>query len=208
MAMFGAGMSAIWGRAWTSNIPVGLLTAYLVMTALLTVRPPAPGSRRTDIGLMLVALGVCLSLFTFGIEAVASSEGELNGIPAAPFFIFGSIALLASVGDLRLIRSGGDRTVRGAPRLVRHLWRMCTALLIAAFSFFVGQSQVFPKPIRIMPLLAIPPLVVLATMVYWLWRLRRKQSPLHAVVGTGAAVAHLPVRRVARSRLRRTSPTS
>jgi hypothetical protein len=172
MAMLGAGMAAIWGRGRTSNIPVGLLTAYLVMTALLTVRPPTQGSRWTDLGLMLVALGVWLSLFTFGIKAVATHEAQVNGIPPAPFFIFGSIALLASIGDFRLIRSGGVRTVQGVPRLVRHLWRMCTALLIAAFSFFLGQSQVFPKPIRIMPLLTIPPLLVLATMVYWLWSVR------------------------------------
>ena len=193
MAMLGAGMSAIWGRARTSNIPVGLLTAYLVTTALLTVRPPASGSRWKDVGLMLVALAVCLSLFTSGVEAASSPNGQLNGIPVPPFFIFGLIALLASVGDLRLIRSGGVRTVRGRPRLVRHLWRMCTALLIAAFSFFLGQSQVFPKPIRIVPLLALPPLAALVTMVYWLSRVRGRRFSVHAVMGAPAALSDYPV---------------
>lgn len=193
MAMLGAGMSAIRGRARTSNIPVGLLTAYLVTTALLTVSPPASGSRWKDVGLMLVALAVCLSLFTFGVEAASSPNGQLNGIPVPPFFIFGLIALLASVGDLRLIRSGGVRTVRGRPRLVRHLWRMCTALLIAAFSFFLGQSQVFPKPIRIVPLLALPPLAALVTMVYWLSRVRGRRFSVHAVMGAPAALSDYPV---------------
>ncbi len=181
------------GRARTSNIPVGLLTAYLVTTALLTVSPPASGSRWKDVGLMLVALAVCLSLFTFGVEAASSPNGQLNGIPVPPFFIFGLIALLASVGDLRLIRSGGVRTVRGRPRLVRHLWRMCTALLIAAFSFFLGQSQVFPKPIRIVPLLALPPLAALVTMVYWLSRVRGRRFSVHAVMGAPAALSDYPV---------------
>ena len=195
MSVLGAAMAAVWGRAPTSNVPVGLLTANLVMTGLTTVRPPSAGSRWLDLGLMLVATAVGLALFTFGVEAFASPKGNLNGIPVGPFFIFGSIALLASAGDLRMMRSGGIQATRGAPRLVRHLWRMCTALLIAAFSFFLGQAKVIPKPIRIIPLLAIPPLVVPAAMVYWLWRVRRGWT-FGAVGGASAAertleVAHL-----------------
>ena len=92
---------------------------------------------------------------------------------AGVFFIFALIALLATVGDIRMLRSG---PLQGTFRLARHLWRMSTALLIAAFSFFIGQAKVIPKPIRITPLLLIPPLVVLVTMLYWLWRVRFKKS--------------------------------
>jgi len=66
--------------------------------------------------------------------------------------------------------------VRGASRIARHLWRMSTALLIAAFSFFLGQAKVIPKPIRIYPLLMVPPLIVLAVMLYWLWRVRARRA--------------------------------
>jgi len=194
MGLMGAMMAAVWGRAPTSNVPVGVLTAYLVVTALTTVRPPSAGSRWLDRGLMLVALAVCLALYTFGAEAFASPKGNVNDIPAVPFFVFGSVALLASVGDLRMIRSGGVQVIHGAPRLARHLWRMCFALLIAAFSFFLGQAQVIPKPIRIMPLLAIPPLVVLVALLYWLWRVRTGWSP-HGAVGVGARRAEVPARR-------------
>jgi hypothetical protein len=182
MALMGAMMAAVWGRQPASNIPVGLLTAYLVITGLTTARPPSAGSRWLDLGLMLVALAVGLGLFTFGVVAFESPKGKLNGIPFVPFFIFGSIALLSSVGDLRLIRSGGVQAIRGAPRLVRHLWRMCTALLIAAFSFFLGQAQVIPKPIRIPALLAIPPLAVFVAMLYWLWRVRIRRN-LRGIAG-------------------------
>jgi len=47
---------------------------------------------------------------------------------------------------------------------------MCFALWIATTSFFLGQAKVFPEPIRIMPLLAIPVLLVLLLMFYWLVR--------------------------------------
>ena len=63
--------------------------------------------------------------------------------------------------------------------LRRHLWRMCFALFIAALSFFIGQARVFPKPVRIFPLLALPVLAVLVTMLYWLWRVR--VSPAYTV---------------------------
>lgn len=53
---------------------------------------------------------------------------------------------------------------------------MCFALAIAALSFFVGQAKVIPEPIRIMPLLALPVLAVLATMFYWLWRVRIRRN--------------------------------
>ena len=53
---------------------------------------------------------------------------------------------------------------------------MSFALLIAALSFFIGQAKVIPKPIRIMPLLALPLVAVIVTMLYWLWRVRIRQS--------------------------------
>jgi uncharacterized membrane protein len=176
MGLMGAAMAAVWGRQPASNIPMGLMTAYLVVTALTTVRPPAAGSRRLDLGLMLFAATIALALFGAAFVAAASPQGSLRGMPAPPFFIFGSIALMACVGDLRMIRAGGVHALHGVPRITRHLWRMCTAFAIAAFSFFLGQSQVIPKPIRVMPLLVVPPLLVLGAMLYWVWRIRLRRS--------------------------------
>src|SRR5205085_11968816 len=108
-------------------------------------------------------------------------KGKLYGMPPYPFIVFGAIGLLAVAGDLRVFRTGGVRVLRRTPRLVRHLWRMNVALLIAAFSFFIGQAKVIPKPYRVFPVLLIPPLVVLASLLYWLWRVRVRQSVLGIV---------------------------
>jgi hypothetical protein len=62
---------------------------------------------------------------------------------------------------------------------------MSYALLIAALSFFIGQAKVIPKPIRIFPLLVLPVLAVLVTMLYWLWRVRVRRS-LRGFVGVTA----------------------
>src|SRR5262249_40598328 len=54
---------------------------------------------------------------------------------------------------------------------VRHLWRMSFAMFIATGSFFLGQAKLLPRPYRIMPLLAVPPLLPLALLAYWPARL-------------------------------------
>ena len=172
MCVAGATIAAVRSVAPALNIPVAILTAYLVVTSLTTLRPPAFSSRGLDVVSMLVALGVGLTFLTFAVEAVANG-GTRNGMPASPFFVFGIVGMIAGIGDARVIRSGA---ARGAPRLARHLWRMSFALFTAALSFFIGQAKVIPEPIRIMPLLALPVLAVLITMLYWLWRVRISRS--------------------------------
>lgn len=172
MALLGSAMALVWHKAPGANGPVGLLTTYLVITGLTTVRPPSARSRMIDSWMLAVVVAATLTLLSFAIAVLTSPTGKLYGMPAFPFLMFAAIGTMAASGDVRLMRAGGVASLRGTARLVRHLWRMCVALLIAAFSFFLGQAKVFPKPIRIVPLLIIPPLVVLATLVYWLWRVR------------------------------------
>ena len=165
------------GVAPALNVPAALLTAYLVITALTTVRPLSTGSGRlarwSDHGAMLLALAIAAASLTFGFEALASVDGTRNGMPASPFFMFGVVALLAGAGDVRMIRSGG---LRGGSRIARHLWRMCFALFIANMSFFIGQGRFFPEPIRTSGLLAIPVVLVLVLMLYWLVRVLVKRA--------------------------------
>jgi uncharacterized membrane protein len=158
------------------NIPAALVTAYLVVTSLATVRAPFAGSRGLDRGAMVAA-------FAFGLTSITlafAGGGTRDGL-TFPLVMFGVVALLAGVGDLRMIRAGG---LQGTPRLKRHLWRMCAALFVAAGSFFLGPVRRIPEPLRI-PALRLIPLLVLVTMVYWLWRLRRKRIA-RLVVGVSA----------------------
>ena len=185
MSVLGMVIAAVRDVAAAINIPAALLTAYLVLTALAAVRPRAAGSRSMQAALMLVALVVGLTSFVFGFEALVYG-GKRHGIPAFPFFMFGVVGLTASVSDVRVIRSGA---LQGVSRLARHLWRMCFALFIAAMSFFIGQADVFPKAIRIRPLLAMPVLAVLVTMIYWLWRVRVRRSVRGLVLASSSGAA-------------------
>jgi hypothetical protein len=152
------------------NIPAGLVTAYLVITSFATVRSPFAGSRRLDRGAMVAA-------FAIGVGSLLVAIAGRAGGMTFPLVMFGVVALFAGEGDRRMIRAGG---ISGASRLRRHLWRMCSALFIAAGSFFLGPVGRIPEPLRI-PALRLIPLVVLVTMLFWLWRYRRKRIPRHAV---------------------------
>ena len=175
LAMATTGMVlAVMQGAWAViNLPAAIVTAYLVLTALITVRPPTVVSRKLETTAMIIALVLGTTMLTLGLDAIRQG-GARSGIPAFPFFLFGLIGLFGGIGDVRRRRASAPP--RGPVRIARHLWRMCLALFIAAMSFFVGQADVFPRPLRIMPILALPPLSVLATMLYWVWRIRMRQA--------------------------------
>ena len=89
------------------NVVAGVLTFYLVTTALLTVRRRPPGFHRIDAIAMAVALAAGIFAIKFGFEAVNGPKGRLFGFPALPALIFGAIALLAALGDARLVQTIG-----------------------------------------------------------------------------------------------------
>ena len=172
MSSTGAVMAAI----APSKISVlgGVLAFYLVTTGLLTVRRGThPAFRWIDIGGMIVAFAVSAAAFALAVAAATSPDGRLEGLPPGPAIMFGVVGLVAGVLDVRMLARG----VEGAHRIARHLWRMCYALWIATMSFFLGQPDVFPEPLRHMiAVRAIPVVVLLLTMIYWLVRVLRKRG--------------------------------
>ena len=161
----GAVMAGLGGN-WATVLQAAL-TFYLVTTALLTIRRRVAGFHWTDVGALLAALTIGSAHLTFGVEAVQSATGTKYGYPPPLFFIFGSLALVAAIGDLRMMLKGG---LPGRHRIARHLRRMCFATFIASASFFLGQAKLFPEPIRIVPVLAVLALMPLVLMFYWLAR--------------------------------------
>jgi uncharacterized membrane protein len=164
----------------------GMLTFYLVLTSLLTVRRPVVMKFPwIDLAVMVVGLTVGIASVRLGLEAsdgASSTEGAL----AFMYFLFGIVALLAVLGDTRVMLAKG---IKGAHRIARHLWRMCFALLLASISLFLGQAQVFPEPLRNSGLLPIPVLLVLLLMFYWLVRVLFTQWYRRVYLQTPARVS-------------------
>ena len=178
IAMLTMTSSAVWVAAFLrpnpGNVVAGTLTFYLVTTGVLTVRRSIEQSRAWLIGLMLAAFTVGIAAVALGFAAKNSVRGHIDGIPAAPLFLFAVVALLGAMGDARAVLAG---SIQGARRIARHLWRMTFAMWVATTSLFLGQAKLFPEPIRKSGLLAIPVLLVAGLLIYWwvrtMWKGRR-----------------------------------
>ena len=164
------------------NVFGGLMSVYFVVTALTTVRPVSPWSRRIDIAALAVAVGLAFVLVVGGVKGINSSALAPGGVPYRTIgvmsLILAAILAVAAAGDLRIVRSGMPR---GGPRLARHLWRMCIALLIAAGTFFSIRARVakiLPEAFTTGPMRALPIVLVFAAMFYWLWRVRSRRRAL------------------------------
>ena len=177
MSLSGALMEALNSFKNPINVVAGLLTFYLVATGLLTVRRRPEASRRIDRAAVLFAVMVSALAFGAGFELASRGRPE-----AAPSFIFGIVGMLAVAGDVRMMRAGG---IQGPRRIRRHLWRMCFAMWVAAASFFWGPPGRVPEVIRIPALQAVAVLLPIAVMLYWLWRIRARQT-FRGIVGVAA----------------------
>jgi hypothetical protein len=175
MSLSGALMVASGRSVRAANVLPGLLTTYLVVSAVTTMRPPSASVRRMDRAAAIAALALGLGCVVKSVMMLAT-PASTDRVAAMALLIFGAIPLLASEGDRRMMRLGG---LRGAPRLRRHLWRMCAALIIVTASIVLGRR--FPESLRILPIRMIP-FAVLGTMVFWLWRLRRGRRSQNAVL--------------------------
>jgi uncharacterized membrane protein len=158
-----------------ANVLGGFMSAYFVITALTTVRPVSAWTRRLNSVALLVVIALSLIEIGLGFKALASPGGTINGVPFFMLFFLATVTTLAAAGDIRMLRSGA---LRAAPRLARHLWRMCFALFIAAGSFFSVRERVakiLPEPFTTPTMRALPVALVFAAMFYWLWRVRARR---------------------------------
>lgn len=167
MAGTGSVMAALKPERGTAVI--GILTCYLVATSWATVRRRDGKTGLFELAGLAVAIGIAATMYMLGMEGLRHPKGLVDSIPAPVHFVFGGIAALAALLDLNHILR---RSVTAKQRIARHLWRMCAALLIAAFSFFIGQQKVMPEAIQGSPLLFIPPIAVLGAMIFWILRMR------------------------------------
>lgn len=179
LSMAAAGSYVAFVKGQPTNVMAGIFTIYLVATAWLTMMRKEEETGRIEFGLLLLGLAAGTSSLILGWQATHRAEGIAAGESVVPYVIFGSAALLAVAGDVRMLVRGG---VSGAQRLVRHFWRMCFALFIAAGSFFVGtasdpvlrksglRATLFTPAIRKTHLPEVPVLIIVVLTIFWLFR--------------------------------------
>jgi hypothetical protein len=159
------------------NIFIATFTAYLVATAWLTVR-----RKEGTIGLaekiaFAAALILCapFAVLSFqlaaGLPPLFTSTVALKGPVLIAIYVFTAVLAIAAMGDARVVLGGG---ISGAPRIARHLWRMCLGLTLATGSAFTnGLARLLPASYHVPPLaFFLPQLVPLGLLVFWMIRVR------------------------------------
>ena len=167
MSAIGAGVAPFLPTPQWSSVGAGVFTFYLVATGWATVRRREDRTGRFEVAAAIAALAVAAAFASLAWMIAHSPGGTIGGVPYEPALVFSALAALAAALDLRVILRGG---VSGAQRVARHLWRLSVALLIAAFSFFLGQPKVFPPALRGSPIMFAPEIAILGLMIFWLLR--------------------------------------
>jgi uncharacterized membrane protein len=157
------------------NFVIGIFAGYLIATAWLTVHH-RPGT----IGIgekagLAAALLLCLPFLAVSFQIASGvtliqSKMPLKGAVAIAIFAFTAITAIAAISDIRVVWRGG---IAGAPRIARHLWRMCVGLALATGSAFTnGLPHLLPKVFPPSNWLLLPQLVPILLLVFWMIRVR------------------------------------
>lgn len=164
-----------------ANLFGGTFVFYLVATAWMTVR-----RKDGTIGLpekIALALVLCLcvpfAILSFQLATGAApffkSAIPFKGPVLIAMYVFTLVTAIAAVTDIRMILAGG---ISGAPRIARHLWRMCLALMMATGSAFTnGLPRLLPGPMHVTTIYFLPQLVPLALLLFWMIRVRLNGWP-------------------------------
>jgi uncharacterized membrane protein len=175
MAIF-AGYLAVAVPDQLVNLFIAAFTLYLLATAWMTVRRPAGSARLFEKIALLVGLCLCapfaiLSIqLATGLTPLFKSAVPFKGPVLIAIYTFTSVLALAAIGDARVVFGGG---ITGAPRIARHLWRMCLGLTLATGSAFTnGFARLLSGPYHVPPVFFYPQFVPLALLFFWLIRVR------------------------------------
>jgi hypothetical protein len=158
------------------NLFIAAFAFYLVATAWMTVRREAGAVGLPEQIFLGIALCLCapFAILSFqlaaGLPPFFRSAVPLKGPVLIAIYSFTSVIAVAAISDAKVILAGG---VRGAPRIARHLWRMCLGLTLAAGSAFTnGLPRLLPGLYHAPLLMFLPQFVPVALLVFWMIRVR------------------------------------
>jgi hypothetical protein len=158
------------------NVFISTLVAYLVTTAWMTVHRNEGNTGLREKIALVVAIGLWtpFAILSFqlatGMAPLFKSAVPFEGPVLVAIYSFAVILTLAVVGDVRLVLAGG---ISGAPRIVRHLWRMCFGLTLATGSAFTnGFARLLPGPYHVPIFFHLPKLLPLGLLFFWFIRVR------------------------------------
>lgn len=158
------------------NLFIGTFALYLVVTAWMTVRrkPGAIGLAEKIALVVAVLLCAPFAVLSFqlaaGMAPFFKSAVVFKGPVLIAIYSFTTVLAIAAIADAKVVLVGG---ISGAPRIARHLWRMCLGLTLAAGSAFTnGVARLLPGPYHVPTILFLPQFLPLGLLIFWMIRVR------------------------------------
>jgi hypothetical protein len=158
------------------NVFIGAFVFYLVATAWRTIYYKANTSGLFEkLGLaaavVLLAPFLVLSIqLALGHPPFFKSALPLEGPIVIAIYLFTSVLAIAVVRDILVVYANG---ISGAPRIARHLWRMCVALTLATGSALSnGLPRILPAKYAVPDWFLYLQFVWVALLIYWMIRVR------------------------------------
>jgi hypothetical protein len=174
-AALGAVLGLVTAESFYITFHAGILALTLILSGWLSarIRSGRPSPAMIVIGLVNTANAA--GLIVAGSHAQASPEGLLFGFGAADYFFLAGMAGVAAAADASLLFR---KALSPRHRIARHLWRMGLGFFIAAGSAFTGPGAgAFPEAVRQSGVLALPELVIIALILFWLAHTLLKRGP-------------------------------
>lgn len=170
------------------NVFIATFAFYLVATGWMTVRRKEGTAGLGEKIALFVALVLCapFAILAFqlaaGFAPLFKSAVPFKGPVLIAIYGFTSVLAIAAISDAKLVLAGG---ISGAPRIARHLWRMCLGLTLAAGSAFTnGVARFLPGPYHVPLVFFLPQFLPLGLLIFWMIRVRftgwLKQNPVAA----------------------------
>ena len=158
------------------NVFIATFTVYLVATAWMTVRRKDSAAGLSEKIALVVALILCapFAILSFqlatGLPPLFNSAVPFKGPVLIAIYSFTAVLVIAVSGDAKVVLAGG---ISGAPRIARHLWRMCLGLTLAAGSAFTnGLARFLPGPYHVPLAFFLPQFLPLGLLIFWMIRVR------------------------------------
>ncbi len=159
-----------------ANVFIAIFASYLIVTAWLTVRHGDGKAGLAEklalpVALLLSAPFAIISFqLAAGLPLMFRSAVPLTGPVRIAIYVFTSVLAIGALGDAKVVFGGG---ISGAPRIARHLWRMCLGLALAYGSAFTnGFARLLPGPYHVPPAFFLPQFAPILLLVFWMVRVR------------------------------------
>ena len=167
MVMLVSGIAAAYLKNSIGDMMLGAIVMYTVFTAWLTVH-----HKKNEIGLLEIT--ALIWVVGFAITAFAMSMGWREEVAPFAYLIWGGLAILFALGDIRNLYHLG---LSGTQRIIRHVSRIGFSLVWATLAFtdkivkMMGANVKSMQGEQLLLIVGIPTMLILITILYWITKI-------------------------------------